>query len=86
MKVSLEQRIFRYLKSRPMKKVSGIEIEDLSRDAGYKSSTGGRRARELAERGVIKGEVINGNVVYWYIPSQALKTPLGAIKTLTLAV
>lgn len=85
MKVSLEQRIFRYLKSRPMKRIHGGELEELAQSAGYMGSTASRRARDLAGRGAIKREKVNGSEVYWYTPVTS-QMPLGAMKTLTLAV
>ena len=69
-KVSLRDRIKNYL-DRYGDWVSGDAIEKLSQDAGYKASTGSRRARELAEEETIeRQETRKGYVEY------RSKTPL----------
>lgn len=45
-------------------KITGLEIERFSMANGQKGATGGRRARELAEDGLIKAGY-DGNWVYY---------------------
>lgn len=62
--MSLRQRIHTYLEAQPGVWVSGDEIEKKSQQAGYKASTGSRRARELAEDGLVDRKEVNGTVFY----------------------
>lgn len=61
---SLQQRIQNYLALQPGVWVSGDEIEKKSQAAGYKASTGSRRARELAEDEIIDRKEVDGIVYY----------------------
>lgn len=66
MKLSLRQRILKYLQAHKGVWVSGDEIEKRAQSVGYKASTGSRRARELAEDGEIHRKEVNGTVFYCY--------------------
>ena len=56
--VSLSDRIYKYLLAWKLKNpehfTSGIELERLALEAGFKPSTSSRRARELQEEGVLE--------------------------------
>ena len=69
--MSLQERITKYLQMQPDVWVSGDEIEKKSQVSGYKASTGSRRARELAEDGVIGRKEVEGNVFYGYFPDES---------------
>lgn len=68
-RLSLKDRILRYLRSNEGIWVNGGTIERLTLDAGYKASNGSRRCRELAEEGLIQAEekTINGTRSVWYM-------------------
>lgn len=72
---SLQERIVQYLRAQPGVWVSGDEIERKSQSAGYKASTGSRRARELHEDGVIARKEVNGTVFYCYQPESTTAPP-----------
>lgn len=76
MKLSLSQRIYRYLKNRPGVKVNGGEIERLALSIGYKASNASRRCREMREKGLIRDAEIKGTVSYWYEPEDSLESKL----------
>lgn len=63
-KRSLASRIQNYLQIQQGKWISGDELEKKSQSAGYKASTGSRRARELAEDGIISRKEVDGIVYY----------------------
>lgn len=73
MKTSLRRRIQKYLEAHPGVWISGDELEKKSQLVGYKASTGSRRARELAEDGLIDRKEVNGTV--FYCAKETKRTP-----------
>ena len=71
MKEGLKIRILQYLKNwyayNPEAWISGLDLEQKALEAGFKPSNGGRRARELAEDGLIERREKNGFVEYKYV-------------------
>ena len=60
--MSLRQKILTYVIS--TEEATGLDIERFSMANGQKGATGGRRARELAEDGLLEAFYRDGYVVY----------------------
>lgn len=79
---SLSKRIETYCKNHYPEKISGKKIEELTMQAGYKSSNGSRRCREMSSGKLSNGktclivlkatEDIHGWVQYQYIPQETI--------------
>lgn len=68
-KLSLSDRLVRFLKARPGVFVSGGELERIAtQSTTYKPSTVSRRLRECAEDGRLARKEVKGTVYYAYIP------------------
>jgi DNA-binding transcriptional ArsR family regulator len=69
MKLTLKQRLLRYLESRPGVKIASGELQRLTVErTSYSPANATRRLRELAEDGLIKVEQVKGHSHYWYDP------------------
>lgn len=68
-KLSLSDRLVRYLQARPGVYVSGGELERIAtHSTTYKPSTVSRRLRECAEDGRLERKEVKGTVYYAYQP------------------
>jgi hypothetical protein len=69
MKLTLKERLLRYLQARPGVHVSSGELQRLTVEkTTYTAQNAGRRLRELAEDGIIEVEYRKGHAFYCYRP------------------
>ena len=72
-KLSLKERILKYIRNSEGFWINGGEIERLCLEHGYKASNGSRRCRELENEGLIKRHIIKGSVEYQAKPPQKIE-------------
>jgi hypothetical protein len=69
MKLTLKQRLLRYLQARPGVRVSSGELQRLTVEkTTYTAQNAGRRLRELAEDGIINVDYVRNHAYYTYQP------------------
>ena len=67
MKLTLKQRLLRYLQARPGVHVSSGELQRLTMEkTTYTAQNAGRRLRELAEDEIIQVDNTGRHAYYWY--------------------
>jgi DNA-binding IclR family transcriptional regulator len=74
-KISLAQRIERYLKNHDGW-LNGGEVERLALQVGYKASNASRRCRELAGEGILERKEEKGTVWYRYKKPEPIQMSL----------